>query len=68
MNGIMIQSRLRKLEDQLGMGKEPVVIMIVDFSGGPLPRERHQDGSTVRYVKYEKEVFTDDAESTHKAY
>jgi hypothetical protein len=48
-----IKSRIEKVERQVGTGREPRVVQVVDFSGGPLPPEEKRGNIITRCVPYE---------------
>jgi hypothetical protein len=48
-----IQQRLKKVEEKLNIHSEPIVIQLIDFSGGPLPPDKLENGILIKYVAYE---------------
>ncbi len=48
-----IKRRIEKAERQMGTDQGPLVIQVVDFSGGPLPPEEKRGNIITRYVSYE---------------
>jgi ABC-type metal ion transport system substrate-binding protein len=47
-----IERRIRRIEDALNVGKEPIVVSIVHYGDGELPPERTENGITVKFVRY----------------
>jgi hypothetical protein len=48
-----IARRVKKAEERLGVGKEPVVVGIVFFGDGPLPPDPPATGNVrIRHVRY----------------
>ena len=48
-----ISGRVAKAERQVGAGREPVVVNIVNFGGKPLPAEEQRGNIIIRHVAYE---------------
>jgi hypothetical protein len=51
-----IQQRLQKVEEKLNINSEPITIELLDFSGGPLPPDKLENGILIKYVAYESNI------------
>ena len=47
------EARVKKVEEQLNVGKEPIVCQIVMFGGGPLPPEQVDGNRVTKFISYE---------------
>jgi hypothetical protein len=47
-----LERRIGRAEEALSVGQEPIIVNIVDFSGGPLPSEQRRGNVIVRHVAY----------------
>jgi len=48
-----IERRIERAEQTLSMNGEPIIVNVVDFSGGPLPPEERRGNLVIRHVAYE---------------
>ena len=57
MGGVLkmgnIARRVARAEERLGLDQRPIIVEVVDFSGGPLPPEERRGNVTIRHVAYE---------------
>jgi len=48
-----IARRIERAEERLGLDQGPLIVNVMDFSGGPLPPEERRGNVIIRHVAYE---------------
>lgn len=61
-----IERRIRKAEEALSVGQEPIVVKVVWFGGEPVPPEQRRDSLIVRHVAYEAVQGGQEREAGHE--
>lgn len=61
-----IERRIRKAEEALRMGREPIVVNVVWFGGETIPAEQRRDSLIVRHVAYEAVQGGQEGEAGHE--
>jgi hypothetical protein len=61
-----IEKRLERIEGKLNVGKEPIIIEIVEFGDGELPPEQVVGGITVRHIRYSDKIRQNETERNNK--
>jgi ABC-type metal ion transport system substrate-binding protein len=46
-----LERRIKRIEDKLNVGKEPIVVSVVHY-GDKLPPDKTENGITVKFVRY----------------